>query len=244
MSWSWMLLLLLVFLVEDVGAKCGHKGPSIRFPFGLKHDQNHLAYPGFELSCSGRDTVLELPTSSLKFFVRHIDYKTQVIEVYDPDNCILRQLLKIHNLSSTSPFHYDQDDLSNYTLFNCSSLYFEYFPCLAGPGYQIYVTPSVYLIEELPMNCTKLNNTSPLPYEGDEIFAKQYDNNLRLKWLEPNCGHCEANGKRCRPTNNTTKFEIERFHFHPKGNIYFPCSLHRFKFCSFILNKHIQVYSW
>lgn len=213
----------MAFLAE-VGAQCGHKGPSIRFPFGFKHDPNHLAYnPGFELSCNGSHTVLELPVSSLKFFVKHIDYKAQVVEVYDPDNCLLRQLLKIHNSSSTSPFRFAQDKfMSSYILFNCSVegdyLYGYSFPCLGGPGYQIYVAQSDFKIEDLPLNCTKLNNTSPLPYRGYDIYETSYDNNLRLKWLEPTCGLCEAKGKRCRQRNNT-KFEIECFHFHPKGNI-------------------------
>ncbi|PON96836.1 hypothetical protein TorRG33x02_072150 [Trema orientale] len=140
--------------------------------------------------------------------VFNIDYKAQVIKVYDPDNCLPRKLLKIRNLSSTSPFRFAQDNLSNYTLFNRSkegegenSLYYESIPCLSGPGYQIYVAQSNSPIEDLSIDCTKLNNTSPLPYEA--------------------CGHCEAKGKRCRPKNNATTFEIYCFHFHPKGNIYF-----------------------
>jgi hypothetical protein len=37
------------------------------------------------------ETVLELPIFA-KFFVKKIDYKSQVIEVYDPDHCFPRQL--------------------------------------------------------------------------------------------------------------------------------------------------------
>ncbi|PON72101.1 Wall-associated receptor kinase, galacturonan-binding domain containing protein [Parasponia andersonii] len=223
MSWFCMLLLLLIVFLVEVGAECGHKGPSIRFPFGLKHDQNHIAYHGFELSCNDTHIVLELPIPSIKFFVTDIDYKAQVIKVYDPDNCLLGKLLKIRNLLSTSPFRFAQDNVSNYTLFNCSrergetSLYYQSIPCLSGPGYQIYVAQPYSAIDELPIDCTKLNNTSPLPYEGYDIYNTKYDHNLRLKWLEPACGHCEAKGKRCRPKNNTTMFEIDCFHFHPKG---------------------------
>ena len=109
MSLSCMLLLILSVFPE-VGAdhqiqceesKCGDHGMAIRFPFKLKDQPSHYGYPGFELSCNGSDTVLELPTSA-KFFVRHINYKSQVIEVYDPSHCLVRELLKIHNLS-TSP---------------------------------------------------------------------------------------------------------------------------------------------
>ncbi|XP_062074897.1 rust resistance kinase Lr10-like [Humulus lupulus] len=215
MYWSCMLLLLVALLVE-VGAKCGEKSPNIRFPFGLKHDQNHSAYPGFELSCSAKHTVLEFPKSSLKFFVKDIDYRAQVIEVYDPGNCIQRQLLKIHDLPSISPFLFAQDFLTNYTLFNCSidegdsSLYYESIPCLAGPGFTIYLSESQSAIEDLPIYCTKVNYRV--------LFSGISANKLHLKWVEPNCGHCEAKGKRCGPkyNNNGTNLELIEC-FHPKG---------------------------
>ncbi|KAM6586613.1 hypothetical protein CsatA_009218 [Cannabis sativa] len=238
MYWSCMVSLLLLALLVEVGANCDEKSSNIRFPFGLKNHQNHhyystYAYPGFELSCSGNHTVLEFPKSSLKFFVKHIDYRAQVIEVYDPNNCIYRQLLKIHDLSSISPFGFAKDLLTNYTLFNCSildevdsssnsnSLYYKaMIPCLGGQGFNILLSESQYaVIEDLPLYCTKEYNTLPLPNEDyGDLSNRVYNNKLRLKWFEPDCGHCEARGKRCRPkyNNNATDFPLIEC-FHPKG---------------------------
>ncbi|KAM6586598.1 hypothetical protein CsatA_009203 [Cannabis sativa] len=205
MYWSSMMLLVVVLLLEVVEAKCGKKGPNIRFPFGLKDDQNQPPYPGFQLSCSGINTLLEFPKSSLKLFVKHIDYKAQVIELYDPHNCLERHVMKIQDLPSLSPFQFEADDLIKYTLFNCSNdgerhIYYRsiFIPCLSGPGYQIYFSDSRNSIEDLPIHCTKLNNTSsPLP------DVEKWKNRLRLEWLKPNCRHCETKGKTCQLKNAT-----------------------------------------
>jgi hypothetical protein len=85
-------------------SRCGGHGPAIRFPFRLNSQPDHCGYPGFNLSCTDTNhTVLELPIS-VKLFVKKIDYKSQVIQLYDPDNCFPRQLRGL-NLSS-SPFQF------------------------------------------------------------------------------------------------------------------------------------------
>ncbi|XP_062120158.1 rust resistance kinase Lr10-like isoform X2 [Humulus lupulus] len=215
--WSSMLLLLLLLalLVEVGGAKCGWNDTAIRFPFGLKHDQDQSAYPGFELSCRGEHTVLEFPKLSLKFFVQDIDYRAQRINLYDPDNCIKRKLLEIPDLPSISPFLFAGDELTSYSLFNCSiegvsGLYYKSRSCLAGPGYLIYYAKSQTAIEDLPLYCSKLNNfTTPFL---DVLDNDNDDNELILRWLEPNCKHCEENGKSCRLNNPTNLKSIECFH--------------------------------
>ncbi|GMN25536.1 hypothetical protein TIFTF001_051445, partial [Ficus carica] len=212
-------LLMLSFFAE-VGAdqieceesKCGDHGMAIRFPFRLKDQPNHCGYPGFELSCSGSDTVLELPVSA-KFFVRHIDYKSQTIEVYDPSDCPVRELLKIHNLS-TSPFHFPQHVVGNYSFFNCSKegadYYYESLRCLSGPSYQIYVISSDTAVVDLPTNCLNKYADLALPCDDYYMSTYNYNNKLRLSWLKPNCGqYCEAKGKRCRLKSNATEIEIE-----------------------------------
>ncbi|CAK9166683.1 unnamed protein product [Ilex paraguariensis] len=92
--------LILVFLPlnleaaqEDEGRvfnfRCRHNGPSIRFPFWVKgFHLDRYRYPGFELSCDkNKQTVLDL-LFSVKLFVKKIDYKSQVIRLYDPDGCV------------------------------------------------------------------------------------------------------------------------------------------------------------
>ena len=115
------LLLFVLFIGEGHNSclelQCGY-GPPIRFPFRLKDRQpdRHCGYPGFDLYCShNNDTVLELP-NSVKAFVKNIDYKSQLIEVTDSDNCFPRKILRL-NLSS-SPFQF-KNYLYNYSLFSC-----------------------------------------------------------------------------------------------------------------------------
>ena len=118
--------LLFVLFIIDLGEgyyscpelRCGHHGPPIRFPFQLKDRQpnQHCGYPGFDLYCNDKnDTLLELPTS-LKVFVKQIDYKSQLIQVTDSDNCFLRKIPGLH--LSSPPFQFKKS-LYNYSLFNC-----------------------------------------------------------------------------------------------------------------------------
>ena len=85
-------LLLFVLFIVDLGEghnRCREDSPDIRFPFRLKdrRPDQYRGYPGFDLHCNDKnDTVLELPTS-VKAFVKHIDYKSQLIIVTDSDNC-------------------------------------------------------------------------------------------------------------------------------------------------------------
>ncbi|KAL5568339.1 hypothetical protein UlMin_024914 [Ulmus minor] len=214
-SFSYKLLLLAFFMEFGAGYdqcedKCGGKGPPIRFPFRLKGRQSELCgYPGFELSCSGRNTVLEFSIST-KFFVKSIDYASQVIKVYDPNDCLLGQLIKIHN-SSISPFQFEEARLRNYTLFNCSKAERNWgpiFPCLGGPSYQVFFVDSDLATQEVPLvHCKKMYNISSVPYVMYATDAKY----LRLNWTTPSCGSCEAKGNRCRFRNNGTSSDIECF---------------------------------
>ena len=88
-------LLLFVLFIVDLGeghnwcpVRCGDHGPDIRPPFRLSKDQ----HGGFDLYCNDKDdTVLELSTS-VKAFVKNIDYKSQSIEVTDLDGCFPRKI--------------------------------------------------------------------------------------------------------------------------------------------------------
>ena len=96
------LLLFVLFIGEGHSSspeiRCGEDGPTIQFPFRLKDRQpdHHSGYPGFDLYCNDKnDTVLELPTS-IKVFVKQIDYKSQLIQVTDSDNCFPRKIRGLH----------------------------------------------------------------------------------------------------------------------------------------------------
>ncbi|CAL5407941.1 unnamed protein product [Camellia sinensis] len=183
-------------------------GPKIKFPFRLKGKQPpRCGYPGFDLSCTphSKYPVLELPFS-VNVFVKHIDYKSQTINISDsdPHGCFPRQLSNL-NLSA-SPFQF----LSNYFLYdhsfiNCSQTQDQIWTdeyqiaCLSDQSHQVYVIDSSSLPD---ISCTKMYNTS-LP---SEIFYYSYGpitfDDLRLNWNKPECGKCEARGKNCRFKNN------------------------------------------
>jgi hypothetical protein len=187
---------------------CGDHGPAIRFPFRLNSQPEHCGYPGFNLSCSDTNqTVLELPIS-VKLFVKKIDYKSQVIQLYDPDDCFVRQLRGL-DLSS-SPFQVEGENSygyrDDYAVFNCSpreTEYFSYFSCLSGPSYQVYVDSMNGFITTTLISCTKIYTLRSIP---DGIIWND-DKFLQLKWSTPACNHCEVKGKRCKLKNNTSETE-------------------------------------
>jgi hypothetical protein len=219
-------LLLFAFIAVGHGEgqnecsklRCGRHGPAVRFPFGLKNrQQDHCGFPGFYLSCTDtHDTLLELPVS-VKLFVKKIDYKSQVIHLYDPDHCFPRQLQGF-NLSS-SPFDFNQDrmntnDSVGYSLFNCSQAkgkdnsISHRISCLSGPGNQVYATDSYADIGDLPTSsCRKMYDVRNIPYHimlgDDKVFE--------LKWDSPACKNCEGKGMNCRLKNMGNGSETECF---------------------------------
>ncbi|KAA8517038.1 hypothetical protein F0562_017144 [Nyssa sinensis] len=201
---------------ECTDKRCRQDGPAIRSPFRLKDSHpDHCGYPGFDLSCTQNgDTVIELPLS-VKASVKEIDYKFQLIHIYDLLGCLPQQIRNL-NLSA-SPFQL-QENYFNFTLINCSSaksgLYeLTPLPCLSGPGYQVYAIPSGYYLYWLPLfSCSKMYNILSVPYQ---IFDQKYD--LQLHWSIPVCGKCESQGKYCRWKDNGSKHETECFKQHAAG---------------------------
>ncbi|GMY07538.1 rust resistance kinase Lr10-like isoform X1 [Fagus crenata] len=230
-----LLLLTLLFIVvlgegqiECPELRCSHNGPAIRFPFRLIDRQpSHCGYPGFDLSCNDKnDTVLQLPTS-VKASVKYIDYKSQLIQVSDPDNCFPQKILGL-NLSS-SPFQFNANYPSDdYAFFNCPQEINDYeyiygmpipiylIRCLSKPGYWVYAVYAGEYIEDLPvLSCTKMYNVSlSVPSYAWTVW---YSTFVEMKWYEPMCVQCEMKGKKCRLKNNSTEFETECFHL-PKDN--------------------------
>lgn len=216
------LCFLFVRIFAEVGAaanecmisRCDHHGPAIRFPFWLKDSQpDHCGYPGFQLSCTEKhQTMIELP-NSVKLLVKKINYKSQEIQVHDPDDCLPKQLSNL-NLSA-SPFQLKikhDHSLQDITLFNCSLPvnrgFMRRIPCSSVPGYQVYVVDSYYtLFHDYDnydlLSCSKMYNISSVT---NNIF-EHFD----LNWSKPTCRNCEAHGKRCRLKSNNTEPETECF---------------------------------
>ena len=243
------LLLLTVLFIVVLGEgqngcadilKCGEDGPDIRFPFRLKdrHPDN-CSYPGFYLSCNEKnDTVLQL-TNSVKASVNYIDYKSQLIQVSDPDNC-----LKIRNLSlSSSHFQFiNEQDLCNFSLFKCTagvSCYRTWkVDCLTSPGYQVCPLYSDDDMGDSPiLPCTKMYSVSSVPCS---IWESTF---VEMKWSGPMCGQCEMKGKKCRLKNNSHEFETECFHL-PKDNkgiVFYPIYFHFYNHTSSFSSQHALI---
>ncbi|CAL2239996.1 unnamed protein product [Prunus armeniaca] len=218
---SCLCILYMVF-VKAVGAgqdtcaesKCSDDhGLAIHFPFHLEH---RCGDPGLE--CSGRqEKVLEEQVALVKFFVKSIDYKRGLIEVYNPDGCLLLMPLETPNIP-VSPFHLLDSNIRNVTFFLCPTLAERdinayQVPCLSSrPGYRVYGVSSFFeLFQHFPalQSCTRMYDVLSVPFGnwvGGDLSM------LRFKWSEPNCTECEAEGKRCRLNNNGNKSEVECIH--------------------------------
>ncbi|KAI4307127.1 hypothetical protein L6164_030346 [Bauhinia variegata] len=206
------IIFLLVFVKLCAGScsqRCGHV--HVRFPFQFKDSNpDHSGYPDsrFHISCTEKhEAVIEFPTvpAPVKFFVKHIDYQSQEIQVYDPENCLSRQFLKLND-SSISPFQFKSSTLVNISFFHCSTM-------LSCP---VLAIPSNSGIDETEIvSCTKMRDMSVrwMPWElpFSSIDSLNWNNYMILGWLKPDCSMCEAEGKKCRLKNNSTEHEIECF---------------------------------
>ncbi|KAL2556635.1 Protein kinase superfamily protein [Forsythia ovata] len=217
--------------------KCRHHGPAIRFPFWIKdRHQQHCGYPGFELHCTQNDeTVMELPFPvkasikdsklpfSVQFYIKDIDYKNQLIKIYDVDGCF-PGLLPVLNFSA-SPFQFLIQPICcyNFTLFNCSKMnqnldYYSSYPvpCLSSPDFDIIKVWSDDYLYRLPTySCSKMFDIQSIPYT---VFKRP--SHLVLEWSRPCCGLCEATGQHCRLKNDSSiSYDTECYSSKPKGPV-------------------------
>ncbi|CAA3008014.1 rust resistance kinase Lr10-like [Olea europaea subsp. europaea] len=195
--------LLVVGFDDCTTTWCAEGGPSIRFPFRHKFLQpEHCGYPGFNLYCSNsNETVLELPFS-VKLVVKKIDYVAQKIQLHDPDGCLAQKLMN-YSLAA-SQFHFLTDDLYDYSLFKCSATNRDIssnIPCLRG-GYAI-ASSDANIDSYFLISCTKIHEISVPRNILNE-------NDLYLKWTEPYCGHCEAQGRNCSLDATTKKTQCTK----------------------------------
>ncbi|GER46405.1 receptor serine/threonine kinase [Striga asiatica] len=208
---SFFLLLFYLSLFSVLGletddckpTRCKKHGPKIQFPFRIKErSPEYCGYRGFEVFCDEKHETMLLLPSSVQVVVKDIDYVTQQIHLYDPENCFPRKLPQL-NLSS-SPFF--PDYYRNYTLFNCSAPFERNcgipIPCLDDSRYHIFVVDS-YEMGYCPLaSCTQIHEYSLPLYPFS--YSMSGENSLYLNWLEPACGICEAQGQRCKLSTNST----------------------------------------
>ncbi|XP_028772806.1 RING-H2 finger protein ATL22-like [Neltuma alba] len=160
--------------------------------------------------------VLELPPS-IKLNVKHIDYTSQTVQLYDPHGCLSLHLPSL-TLPPPSPFQLqaslflDDDDDDDFTVFNCSQPKSSedvklISTCQRRSTYHVYaISSSAYIRQFQLLSCTKVFNISSVP---GKIFRDDYS--LHLKWSNPRCKHCESSGRRCRFKNSSISNETACF---------------------------------
>ncbi|GLT61334.1 hypothetical protein SLA2020_340500 [Shorea laevis] len=169
--WFSSFLLLMAALVESGASDgrcevvwCGKN--QVSFPFRFPSQQPHCGYPGVYVSCSQRNEILlHLPNLS-NISVKNIDYRKQLIQVSDPDNCFPKKLTS--DYLSSSYFYLAEGFISNFTLFSCPpeenrGLDGE-IPCLSDTSSQVYAQSADSYVNYFPLlHCTKLRDVLEVP---------------------------------------------------------------------------------
>ncbi|GMI98983.1 Arabidopsis Toxicos en Levadura 21 [Hibiscus trionum] len=196
--------------------RCAKNKVPIRFPFRLQGKQpGNCGYPGFDLRCESQYMVyLKLPYSG-EFFVRHINYLDQQIDLYDPDDCLPKRLLSL-NLSG-SPFV--AVFRQNYTFLNCPTQVtksrFNAIDCLSNSTNSVLATSSTRLANKMVSSSCRIITTLPIPVSwlatDDEEFTAALDADIQLTWNAPQCGDCEEHRGICGLKSNNSE-EIDCFH--------------------------------
>ncbi|XAR53962.1 hypothetical protein NMG60_11028916 [Bertholletia excelsa] len=197
----------------SAGNDCPSSGCSatafpVRFPFRLVGGDQppHCAYPGFDLRCANDgSTILSLPGSG-DFSVQYINYRAQMIQLYDHAGCLPRRLMTL-NLSG-SPFtavHY-----VNYTFVSCpADLYrsrFTIIDCLSNSTNSTFAITSASLAS---MTTCKIIAAVlvPVPVPSRQLdggLSSALDGDLLLTWNMPDCKPCEARGAQCGFKNSSS----------------------------------------
>lgn len=203
---SLSLVCSLTFAANDCPVStCGNYVLPVRFPFRLASQQpQNCGYPGFDLHCNSKDlTVMNLPSGD--FILRNINYREQVVELYDPYKCLPKRLMELSLSGSPFKAAYYQ----NYTFLSCppesTTSRFTSINCLSNSTSTTLATNSMNLAISLTM--CEITVTLPIPVsQPDQLggdFTSDLSNDLHLTWDIPNCDDCEANGGSCAFKSST-----------------------------------------
>uniref|UniRef100_A0A1D1XTV1 Putative receptor-like protein kinase At5g39020 n=1 Tax=Anthurium amnicola TaxID=1678845 RepID=A0A1D1XTV1_9ARAE len=215
----WFLVVLILFTLgsgvcghECATSRCAPGGPDIRFPFRKKDQPAHCGFPGFELSCVGNETQIELPLAG-RLTLTSISYDTQMLRL-DPRSCPPVTFLNL-NLSN-SPFESDESQ-NIYMLLNCSSelpiavpylspYYYNSYneiQCLSVFRHRLFAVRRNY-IDDLDERCESVK-TEPVPWTLISNLCDEGAYSPSLSWEIPDCRACEARRVSCRLKSMTTQ---------------------------------------
>ncbi|KAK7366537.1 hypothetical protein VNO80_08530 [Phaseolus coccineus] len=231
------LLLLIVFLLPLRGEStcrtisCGKI--KIQFPFGLKQTQiqatgsGRCSYPRFQLSCDNRNrTILSLPGSG-DLVVKSINYKSQTLNVNDPEGCLPKRFLHNLSLSLHPPFTFEAT-VYDLTFLRCPS---NITHSIESPPISCLNSNSSYSVtfSWWPLNgtlpwseaCEVISSAFvPIPNpDTTSVFMPDLNKDVVLKWNEPACGDCATRGQVCGFTPpNTKTLQVGCFFYAPNQN--------------------------
>ncbi|KAK1279675.1 putative receptor-like protein kinase [Acorus gramineus] len=191
--------------------KCGDEGPLIRFPFRLDSQPRSCYGDGYELSCSGNTTLLNLPWSG-NFTVTAIDYLRGTITIKGGDSWSKCPLQGYRSLNFTNSII--TPSLRVFSLVGCPRDISWNIPneivgpisCLNNdPNQSIYAVSDDVTIDEMPDVCTKISDFHGFPYFFSgctsacaiDKLMKTSEVELEVFKNHEYCFQCEEKGKFC-----------------------------------------------
>ncbi|KAK9926988.1 hypothetical protein M0R45_024194 [Rubus argutus] len=207
-TFEFFIIIFFFFLPQIAANKChessctmSYDTPLVRFPFRLRDYQpSRCGYSAnFDLSCNEqKQTLLTLPLSSRALTVESIYYNEQILQINDQNKCIPKRFLDNDLSLVGSPFQFE-DDLENYTFFQCSPkapILLDILPitCLSNNKYKVIALVSRFRSQP-PSNCTVIS-TAMVPFQSYDQWQSSYFD-VSLTWGVPDCRSCESLGRVC-----------------------------------------------
>ncbi|KAJ0718073.1 putative wall-associated receptor kinase, galacturonan-binding domain-containing protein [Helianthus annuus] len=212
---SFFFLFNYSFSLDPIFESCVPKdcgdGINISYPFFIHDIQDpNCGYPGFELHCNNRSTILQLPESN--FTVKHIDYNISRIRIQSSmftsnrtDHC----LSSIRNITSDpNRFMIDNNTTTKlYSISSCSSnvsrVLEKYRNRLCENEEYVMVKDDMNF-KNLTDGCGRGGKIVAMPVElgGGEVvdggnYMEVVEKGFVMRWHAADCGVCERSGGRC-----------------------------------------------
>ncbi|XP_076888919.1 putative RING-H2 finger protein ATL21A [Bidens hawaiensis] len=200
---------------------CGSNAYSVRFPFRVVGQQPGICgYLGFNLGCDKQGKLLLNIQNSGDFSVRAIDYRLQIIQLYDPSGCSAARRLTLD--LSGSPFW--GSPTRNYTLLTCpievDMTGHTLVGCISNSTHSTLATSERFALALANQTACRITGSiqSPIaPYQDQGGITSNLNMDIALSWDDPNCKECATIGGICGYTN-TTKQEVACFDNTKKSN--------------------------
>ncbi|KAJ4770369.1 Protein kinase family protein [Rhynchospora pubera] len=209
------------FFYKCPPTSCSKDGPQIRFPYRLSTSPPSCGAIGMELSCSGNDTILQLPNiGTCK--VLDIFYSGGLIKVDLGEAFSFCEYQKVSPINfTTAVYQIPRFDTTSENMISCtadlvnkSDYPFNYYDgpvtCFSNSSQLVYFADGGEYLQGLPSFCTVLLNNISLPIhylDKKDIDHKSNESvYVTLTWfvhgITEKCIACEGAGKNCAGGNS------------------------------------------